>query len=95
MKQVFFRQGALAVDEVPPPAAEPGSVLVRNAFSCVSPGTELAGLRASGKPLWSRVLSEPQNVKKAQQMMAERGLYETLRTVRGRVEAPRTVRSVS
>jgi predicted dehydrogenase/threonine dehydrogenase-like Zn-dependent dehydrogenase len=89
VKQVFFRQGALAVDEVPPPAPEPGSVLVRNAFSCVSPGTELAGLRASGKPLWSRVLSEPHNVRKALQMVAERGLYETLRAVRGRVDAPR------
>ena len=89
MKQVFFRQGTLVVDEVPPPAPEPGTVLVRTAFSCVSPGTELAGLRASGKPLWSRVLSEPQNVKKALQMIVERGLYETLRTVRGRVEAPR------
>lgn len=89
MKQVFFRQGALVVDEVPPPALEPGCVLVRSAFSCLSPGTELAGLRASGKPLWSRILTEPQNVRKALQMVRERGLNETLRTVRGRVEAPR------
>ena len=54
MKQVFFRQGTVVVEEVPPPVAERGTVLVRTAFSCVSPGTELSGIRATGKPLWAR-----------------------------------------
>jgi predicted dehydrogenase len=89
LKQVFFHQGALVVDEVPSPAPEPGCVLVRTAFSCVSTGTELAGLRASGKPLWSRILSEPHNVRKALSMVRARGVSETLRSVRGAVATPR------
>ena len=87
LKQVFFHQGALVVDEVPSPAPEAGCVLVRTAFSCVSTGTELAGLRASGKPLWSRILTEPHNVRKAVAMVRARGIAETLRVVRGAVEA--------
>jgi predicted dehydrogenase len=87
VKQVFFHQGALVVDEVPSPAPEAGCVLVRTAFSCVSTGTELAGLRSSGKPLWSRILTEPHNVRKAVAMVRTRGISETLRAVRGAVEA--------
>jgi len=89
LKQVFFHQGALVVDEVPSPAPEAGCVLVRTAFSCVSTGTELAGLRASGKPLWSRILTEPHNVRKAVQMVRARGISETLRAVRGATDARR------
>lgn len=89
MKQVFFRQGSVVVEEVPPPAVESGSVLVRSAYSCLSPGTELSGMRASGKPLWARVFSEPEKVRKVVDMVLERGLAETLRTVRERVEVSR------
>ena len=89
MKQVFFRQGDVVVEEVPPPAAEGGCVLVRSAFSCLSPGTELSGMRASGKPLWARVFSEPDKVRKAVDMVLTRGLGETLRAVRERVDATR------
>jgi predicted dehydrogenase/threonine dehydrogenase-like Zn-dependent dehydrogenase len=89
LKQVFFRRGAITVEEVPAPAPEAGAVLVRTAYSCLSPGTELAGVRASGKPLWARVMSEPENVRKVVDMVRARGLQETLRTVRSRVEEAR------
>jgi predicted dehydrogenase len=90
VKQVFFRQGAIVVEEVPAPALEAGSVLVRTAYSCVSPGTELAGLRASGKPLLARVLAEPQRLRQAVDMVRARGVQRTLQAVRERVEALRT-----
>jgi predicted dehydrogenase/threonine dehydrogenase-like Zn-dependent dehydrogenase len=89
VKQVFFRQGAVVVEDVPPPALEEGSVLVRTAFSCLSPGTELSGMRASGKPLWARVFAEPEKVRKAVDMVLTRGLDATLRTVREKVDAAR------
>lgn len=87
LKQVFFRRGEVVVEEVPPPAAEAGCLLVRTACSWVSTGTELSGIRASGKPLWARVLTEPDNVRKAVDLVRERGLDEALRSVRGKVEA--------
>jgi predicted dehydrogenase len=44
MKQVLFRGGNSIVEEVPAPQAGPGQILVRVAWSCVSPGTELASV---------------------------------------------------
>jgi predicted dehydrogenase/threonine dehydrogenase-like Zn-dependent dehydrogenase len=41
MKQVLFRGGETVIEEVPAPRAETGQILVRVAWSCVSPGTEL------------------------------------------------------
>ena len=52
MKQVLVRRGQIAVEDVPAPLAEPGTVLVRVDHSCISAGTELSGIRASGNPLW-------------------------------------------
>ena len=48
MKQVIVRKGAIVVEEVPAPVVEPGTVLVRVERSCISVGTELSGIRASG-----------------------------------------------
>ena len=42
MKQVTLRGGEAIVEEVPAPCLTPGQVLVKVAWSCVSPGTELA-----------------------------------------------------
>lgn len=89
MKQVFFRQGGLSIEEVPPPAVQPGSLLVSTAYSCVSPGTELAGLKASGKPLWKRALTEPTSVRRALDLIRERGVQQALRTVRASTGVPR------
>lgn len=87
MKQVFFRRGEVVVDEVPPPSAEPGHVLVRTAYSCLSPGTELSGVKASGRPLWQRALQEPQQVARVLGMLAEKGVADTLRAVQERAGA--------
>lgn len=59
MRQVVSSPGGVKVVEVPAPVLEPGTVLVRTAFSCVSPGTELAAVSASEAPLWRRVFRDP------------------------------------
>ena len=49
MKQLFFdRQGNCVIDEVPMPQVRDGHILVRVAYSVISPGTETAGLNADG-----------------------------------------------
>jgi hypothetical protein len=42
MKQILqnFKTGVLSVEEVPVPKVQPGGVLVANAFSLISAGTE-------------------------------------------------------
>ncbi len=74
MKQVLIKQGQVVLEDVPAPVVEPGSVLVRVASSCISIGTEMSGVKASGLPLWKRALYQPDNVKKALRMIASQGL---------------------
>ena len=64
MKQVLAKDGSVVVQDVPAPVVGPRNVLVRVAWSCVSVGTEMVGVRLSGMPLYRRALKQPENVKK-------------------------------
>ncbi len=74
MKQVLIRRGQATVDEVPAPMCEPGTALVQVRFSCVSIGTDLSGIQASGTPLWKQALRDPQKLKKAVELIAREGV---------------------
>jgi predicted dehydrogenase/threonine dehydrogenase-like Zn-dependent dehydrogenase len=87
MKQVLVRSGAIVVEEVPAPAAGPKDILVRVACSCVSAGTELAGLRTSALPLYRRALKQPQHVRRALDMMRDQGISRTWARVSGALAA--------
>lgn len=87
MRQVLIRSGQAHVAEVPAPAVSAGNVLVRVEFSCISVGTELAGVRMSGLPLYQRALKQPENVKRVIGMMREQGVVRTLDRVRGKLNA--------
>ena len=86
MKRVFVRKGQVLVEDVPAPIVHPGTVLVRNEFSCISTGTELSGLRSSSMPLWQRALKEPHNLRKGLEMMKRKGFSETMQFVKAKVE---------
>jgi predicted dehydrogenase/threonine dehydrogenase-like Zn-dependent dehydrogenase len=83
LKQVLIKQGQVVVEDVPVPTIEAGTVLVRVRQSCISIGTELSGLRASGEPLWKKAIRYPAKVKKAMNMVAERGLARTISHAQG------------
>lgn len=85
MKQVLIRQGQAVLEVVPAPKVEPGTVLVQVDHSCISIGTEMSGVRASGLPLWQRALKQPQNVKKVFQMIGAQGLAKTKSLVEGKL----------
>lgn len=87
MKQVLAKGGAVVVEEVPPPAVEPGTVLVRVSFSCISVGTELSGIKVAETPLWKRAVRDPAKVKRAVEMVATQGLKQTRAVVEGRLAA--------
>lgn len=90
MRQVLVSGGAVRLEEVPAPMVEPGTVLVRMDHSCISIGTEMSGVKATGLPLWKRALRQPQNVKKVVDMVLADGLAQTRRLVQERlaVELP-------
>ena len=87
MKQVFIKNGAAVVEDVPAPAAAPGEVLVRVANSCISVGTEMSGLQATSEPIWKRAARRPNKVLNAIKMLLTRGVDETVNIVRGQISA--------
>ena len=87
MKQILICKGQSVTEEVPAPVVGPRHVLVRTAHSCVSVGTEAAGVRLSGMPLYKRALKHPENVALAFKMMREEGVKRTANAIRGMLAA--------
>ena len=87
MKQVVLRGGAPTVADVPSPSPAPGHVLVANAASLISSGTERAGVSASGGggPLPMRALRNPDLVLLTLKYAKEHGVRDTVDAVRNAV----------
>jgi predicted dehydrogenase/threonine dehydrogenase-like Zn-dependent dehydrogenase len=84
VRQVVVTSDGIAVDDVPAPRIGPGQVLVKTAFSCISPGTELMTVARAAEPIWRTVLREPaQAVDKALDAVNE-GLTGANRRLRER-----------
>lgn len=87
MKQVLIKGGAAVVEEVPAPKVGSKNILVRVTHSCISVGTEMAGVRMSGLPLYQRALKQPENVKRVVEMMRDQGVKRTIDRVTGKLAA--------
>ena len=82
-----MRRGAAVVEQVPAPRVEPGTVLVRVEHSCISVGTEMSGLRSSGRSLLQRAREQPAHLRRVAEMVVSDGVSDTLAAVRGRIDA--------
>ena len=80
--------GSLELLEVPAPAPVPGQVIVRNAFSVVSPGTEKMALDFARKSLLGKARSRPDLVRQVTRKLRQEGPLPTYRAVRNRLDAP-------
>lgn len=87
MKQLLVRSGKVFLQDVPAPVAGPKNVLVRVERSCVSVGTEMAGVKMSGLPLYRRALKQPHHVKRALQLMRDQGVARVYKQVKGKLDA--------
>ena len=87
MKQVLVRKGQTLVAEVPAPVAAAGEVLVHLHYSCVSAGTELAGIKSGKVPLYRRALSQPDKIRKVLEMLRTQGMAKTAAKVKRTVDA--------
>ncbi len=87
MRQVLIKGGSAVVEDIPAPKVGSKSVLVAVTHSCVSIGTEIAGLKMSGMPLYRRALKQPDNVKRVLEMMRDQGVRRTLSRVCGKLSA--------
>jgi predicted dehydrogenase/threonine dehydrogenase-like Zn-dependent dehydrogenase len=87
MKQVLIKKGKAIVDEIPAPMVSPGSVLVKVAYSCISAGTEMVGIKSSGQTLIQRALRQPQNIKKGLNMIKQKGILKTKNVLKNTFES--------
>lgn len=89
MKQVFVSgKGEVDVFEVPVPGRMRDSILVRNVFSAISPGTEGASVsRSSGLPaIYERARSSKDAVDKVWKLVETTGYLNTWETVRNKLD---------
>lgn len=88
MKQVVqdFKTGEIRVIEVPPPVIKPGFVLVKNACSAISVGTERGTVSVGAKSLIGKAKARPDLVKKVIDTAKKEGLLNTLKKVKSRLE---------
>ncbi|MGH2880951.1 MAG: bi-domain-containing oxidoreductase [Solirubrobacteraceae bacterium] len=85
MKQVVLRNGQPLVAEVPAPSPQPGRLLVANAASVISSGTERASLSAGGGSLPVRAVRNPDLVRLTLRHAREHGIRDTVELVRNAV----------
>jgi predicted dehydrogenase len=90
VKQILqnARTGALELAVVPAPAVGPGLVLVRNAFSVLSPGTEKMAMDFARKSLLGKARSRPDLVKQVLRKLRQEGPLPTYRAVMDRLDVP-------
>lgn len=91
MKQVFqksYLSGELCVEEVPSPALQGAGVLVQNAASLISPGTERAAVSFGRKNLIEKARSQPERLKLLMRKMRQVGPVETFRLAMRKLDAP-------
>lgn len=88
MKQLIqdFKTGQIKVVDVPPPVAAPGCLLVRNAFSLVSAGTERATVSLAQQSLAGKARSRPDLVRQVVETVKREGLGATIRKVQSRLD---------
>jgi predicted dehydrogenase/threonine dehydrogenase-like Zn-dependent dehydrogenase len=86
MNQIVLRNGQPTVAEVPAPSPQPGFVLIANAASVISSGTERSAVSSGGGgSLPMRAIRNPDLVLKTLQHAREHGVRETVELVRGAV----------
>jgi len=86
MKQILLKKGVIYTGDIAAPTVEKGMILVNTAFSCISAGTEMAGVQNSGTPIIKRALESPELMKRGLEMVKERGIKDTLNVVKGKYE---------
>jgi predicted dehydrogenase len=90
LKQMFqsARTGVSTVEEVPAPAITTGKVLVQNAASLVSAGTERMVVEFAEKNMLQKAKARPDLVRQVMDKARREGVLNTLDAVRSRLDQP-------
>lgn len=85
MKQVLVKRGRVQIEDVPAPLLNDNHILVEVAYSLISTGTEVTGVKRSGESLAKKAIQQPENVKKVLNILKEKGIKKTLTLVKSKV----------
>jgi predicted dehydrogenase/threonine dehydrogenase-like Zn-dependent dehydrogenase len=90
LKQIIqnVRSGELSLKELPAPLARPGQVLIANAASLISAGTEKMVMELASKSLIGKARERPDHVRRVIQKLKTDGFFETIRQVREKLDEP-------
>jgi polar amino acid transport system substrate-binding protein len=80
-------EGRLEVIDVPPPVLRPGALLVRNAYSVVSAGTEGSTVRAARRGLIGKIKERPLQARQALDLLLQNGPRQAYRTVMKKLDS--------
>ncbi len=83
MLQALIKKGKVFAEDVPKPNVSPGSVLIKVIYSCISAGTEVAGMQAAKETsLIRKAMQQPDKVEKAWNMLKSDGLSKTFAKIK-------------
>jgi len=90
MKQIIqnYRTGKLELAEVPVPLCSSNTILVKNAASLVSMGTERSIIELGKKSLLGKAKARPDLVKRFMDKAKKEGLLKTFQEALGRLDTP-------
>lgn len=89
MKEIAqkLKEGRIQLIEVTPPQVRSRDVLVRNAFSCISPGTESSTVKAAQKSYIGKARERPQQFQEVINKLKTQGPIQTYRAVMKKLDA--------
>ncbi|MBA7523109.1 Inositol 2-dehydrogenase/D-chiro-inositol 3-dehydrogenase [subsurface metagenome] len=79
------------VDEVPPPVLDENGLLVANAFSLISSGTERGTVKSGRESLLKKAIERPDLAKKVLLKIRQEGITRTLAKVKGIIQEPKPI----
>ncbi|MGC9965704.1 MAG: bi-domain-containing oxidoreductase [Syntrophobacteraceae bacterium] len=82
-----LKDGRLEVIDVPVPVLSRGYVLVRNAYSVISAGTESSTLRAARKGLIGKAKERPQQARQMIDLLKQAGPFQAYRTLSKKLDS--------
>src|SRR5262245_2277106 len=88
MRQLIMetRRGSVGIADLPEPALRPGMLLVRNAFSIVSPGTERNAIKIGRDSLLTTARARPDLVRRVLDTVRRDGVLAAYRKVQARLD---------
>src|SRR4030095_14712681 len=93
MKQLFQdpKAGTIQVVDLAPPALRAGTILVRNAFSVVSPGTERGTVSAARDSYIKTARARPDLVRRVLDTVKREGVLAAYRKVQAKLSEPQAL----